>query len=189
MLATPRHTPVPLLVLATATALLLTGCSTSTPTAAQSASTPVATPPARAVDAPLPAATMICASETQHNVARIFTITHPVKPASTWTDNLYTCTYHTPDGTLRLSVKESATPTAARAYFDQQQKNARTPETITGLENLGLPAYETPTGEVSFVKDNMTLLVNASQLHRTGQTSPTQLAYETATDILGCWNG
>ena len=133
---------------------------------------------------------MICAEETQGNVAKILSVEHPSTPVDHWANDLYTCTYQVPSGTLRLSVKQSADDTAARAYFDAQQKAAGNPETIQGLANLGLPAYQTPDGKVSFVKDNMTLLVDGSQLSSDDPSTPsrTHLAYQVATAILGCWS-
>lgn len=179
--------------------LLLSGCAAAEAASPRSASSsapaaPTATPapsaPAAPQSTPPPAAQMICADETQGNVAKIFSIAQPTKPVSHWSNDLFTCTYRLPTGTLQLSVKQSSDPTAARAYFAQQRRTAVNPEDIQGLANLGLPAYQTEDGEVSFVKDNMTLLVDGSQLSAptTGDASRTHLAYQVATAILGCWS-
>ncbi|GAB3799558.1 hypothetical protein GCM10028798_12920 [Humibacter antri] len=133
---------------------------------------------------------MICTQETQGNIAKILSIAHPTPPQSSWTNGLYTCIYHVNGKALRLSVQQSTDDAAARAYFATKQKSAPTAQTIDGLASLGLPAYLTPDGKASFVKDNMTLLVDASHLPaaRPGRPTRTHIAYQIATAILACWN-
>jgi len=70
-----------------------------------------------------------------------------------------------------------------------QRKLAPT-QPIEGLANLGFPAYESADGLVVFLKDNMTLQVDARQL--TDKIGPhdvtrTAFSYEIATTILACW--
>ena len=63
---------------------------------------------------------------------------------------------------------------------------------VTGLADLGRPAYESTNGIVVFLKDNMTLLVDSSALPpQVGpQNTPrADLAYTVATDVLACWTG
>jgi hypothetical protein len=134
---------------------------------------------------------MICSQETQRNIAKILAISNPSPPAPSWANDRYTCTYTVPGGTLRLSVQQSNDDAAARSYFTAQQKTAPGAEAVQGLPSLGLPSYLTPDGKASFVKDNMTLLVDASHLPATkpGQPTKTHLAYQIATAILACWNG
>jgi len=186
----------------TALTVVLAGCASSTggPEAPSHASAPavMATsgpmtmpmPAATSAAAPLAAAKMGCSEETQGNIAKIFSLAHPQKPQALWSHTTYTCTYNIPNGTLRLSVKQSKDDSAARAYFAGQQKNDPTAQSIEGLNNLGLPAYQTTGGHVSFVKDNLTLLVDTSTLAAPlpAKASRTQLAYEIATAVLACWS-
>ncbi|MBT2504171.1 hypothetical protein [Curtobacterium sp. ISL-83] len=133
---------------------------------------------------------MGCSAETQGNIAKIFSIAHPRPPQAKWADNIYTCTYHVPTGILRISVKQSSTDAAALSYFSSAQQHAAGARPVTGLANLGLPAYETADGQASFVKDNMTLLVDATHLAApaAGAPSKSSIAFEIATAVLACWN-
>lgn len=133
---------------------------------------------------------MVCADETRNNVTRILSL--PATPATTetWADKLYTCTYALPAGSLVLSVKETADPSAARAYFDRLQQRAAGAAPIEGLANLGFPAFQTPASAV-FVKDNFVLTVDATALPATlgpHNVSRSAFAYEVATAVLACWS-
>lgn len=100
--------------------------------------------------------------------------------------------YTLPDGPLILSVKQSPDAGTARTYFHQLQRRTGRAEPVTGLASLGLPAFQTTTGTVAFVKDNMTLNVKATSLqHHLGphHSTRTDFAYTLATDILACWQG
>jgi hypothetical protein len=91
-----------------------------------------------------------------------------------------------------LSVKESANPAAARAHFNALRTRLGGTHPLTGLAALGLPGYQKESGRVVFLKDNMTLQVDATALpHQVGpqNTSRPELAYTVATDVLACWTG
>jgi hypothetical protein len=116
----------------------------------------------------------------------------PPHSVSTWKDHVYTCTYHLAEGPLVLSVTESGTDAAAHSYFALFKKRVGTTHTLKGLESLGLPAFETSDGTVAFVKDTMTLHVDATALPAlvgAKHATRSDLAYTLATDVLGCWNG
>lgn len=147
-----------------------------------------------AVDASSPSksASMICGPETAKNVATLMGLHTPAPTKATWADHLYTCTYRLPNGPLVLSVKQSTDARAARGYFGTLRDRLGGTTALTGLAGLGLPAYQNTTGSVVFLKDNMTLQVDATALpSRIGEqnTSRTDLAYTIATDILACWTG
>jgi hypothetical protein len=60
------------------------------------------------------------------------------------------------------------------------------------LASFGLPGFETPDGVVVFAKDDKTLRVDARHLAaHTGASrqTPSEVAYQVASDILGCWTG
>lgn len=81
---------------------------------------------------------------------------------------------------------------APDSYFNALRERGGRPQPLTGLAGLGLPAYENTTGEVVFLKDNMTLQVNATALPgRVGpqDTTRSDLAYTVTTDVLACWTG
>ncbi|TFC90365.1 hypothetical protein [Cryobacterium sp. TMT4-31] len=89
-----------------------------------------------------------------------------------------------------ISVQESSDAASARSYFDTMQENLAPIQPLEGLANLGFPAYETADGVVVFLKDKMTLLVNArKQTNKLGPHGITRTAfsYEKATTILACW--
>jgi hypothetical protein len=145
-----------------------------------------------AATGPSDSAKMICAPETQHNLAMLLGLHAPPHSVASWEDHVYTCTYHLAQGPLVLSVTESASDAAARRYFSSLQAGNGQAHALRGLESLGLPAFETSDGTVAFVKDNMTLQVDATRLPpQVGakRSTPTSLAYTLATDVLGCWNG
>jgi len=154
-----------------------------------------AAPPAEAnvnAASPSKSAQMICGSETRASVATLMALATPPQAKATWADHVYTCTYQLPVGPLVLSVKELPDVPAARRYFDAMRARLGRTKPLTGLAGLGLPAYENTTGTVVFLKDNMTLQVNATALPRQvgpQRSSPAELAYTVATDVLACWTG
>lgn len=135
---------------------------------------------------------MVCGAETRDNIAKILALAAAPHTVDSWADRLYTCTYHLAGGPLVLSVKESGDAASARGYFDALRPTLGTTQTIEGLANLGLPGYETADGTVVFVKDNMTLQIDARKLPDSvgpHNVSRTDLAYQIATAVLGCWTG
>ncbi|MEO9094101.1 MAG: hypothetical protein ABI255_00595 [Microbacteriaceae bacterium] len=203
------------LVLLAASALVLTGCASSgqagygpsepgmsmgpgesmagmPPSAPQTSDPDGSAHAGGGGDRPSASARMICTSETKDNVAKILGLGSAPHTVDRWSDHLFSCTYHLADGALALSVKESADDGSARVYFDALQQKLGSTQPIDGLANLGLPAYETTDGAVVFVKDNMTLNVDASKLPVAvgpHAVSRTDFAYQVATAVLGCWSG
>jgi hypothetical protein len=130
-----------------------------------------------------------CGDEVRGDIAEVLSLPTPPKSASTWVDQLYTCTYQLPVGPLVLSVKQSADPTAAHDYYlAARRRIGSTVDTI----GLGRYAFRTPAGTVGLVKDRFTLTVDATGLPvRFGNQGQkrTDLAYEVASVVLGCWTG
>lgn len=191
----------PLTIVLASTALLV-GCAT-TSVGAETAMVPGASSPGTPVS-PLPrptsagglaagpsaASQMICGTETSDNITRALALATPPHSVDNWTNRQYTCKYHLTDGEFVISVEESSDTTSARSYFDTMQGKLATAQPIEGLANLGFPAYETADGLVVFLKDNMTLQVDARKL--TDKIGPhdvtrTAFSYEIATTILACW--
>ena len=187
-------------VLAAATAMTLAGCAAVSPAAPKTAA--VMSPgmvmpdgstmgPAggHAAARPSAAAQMICAAETHLTIKQVLGL--PARPTSTrsWTDQLLTCTYRLPEGRLVLSVKESASPAAARAYSTELRDRIAATRALDGLTT---DAYGASDGTVVLVKDNDTLIVDATALPDivgTLHAKRFDFAYELASDILGCWTG
>ena len=169
--------------------LLLAGCAsaaagtTSAGSAAttHAATTSAATPPANA--------SMVCSDEIRGKVQQVLKL--PALPTvhSTWIKQVYTCTYDLPVGPMVLTVQVAPTKTAANAAFQARQTATAG---ATQLNGLGEHAYATPNGTATVIKDAMTLTVDTTALPAVfgaEQQKRTDLAYEIASDVLGCWTG
>lgn len=147
-------------------------------------------PAESAGEGPSEAARMVCGEETQGNIATSLALSTAPHSVSSWADTVFTCTYHLAEGNFVLAVKESADPAAARQHFDALQNSTAGAVPIAGLANLGFPAYETTAGSVVFLKDNMTLTVDASDLPAAvgpDGVTRTAFAYQISTTVLACW--
>jgi len=135
---------------------------------------------------------MICGPEIQGDVVTMLALHPAPSTTTTWAGHLYTCTYHLPAGPLVLSVKESPDVASATVYFNALRQRLAPTHPLTGLLSLGETAYDTPGGTVVVLKDDKTLQIDATELPRVAgqhQQSRTDLAYEVASDIIGCWTG
>ena len=132
-------------------------------------------------------ASMVCGAEIVDDLTRILRLDDPPHTVSTWADDVYTCTYHLPMGPMVLSVNVSDSDEQADAYFDARHAEAPQAEEFVGL---GERAFGTGTGDVTVVKDDMTLTVDATELPEifgdNGQKR-SALAFEVASQVLGCW--
>lgn len=138
---------------------------------------------------PSASARMICGAEIRADVTKILGLKSPPATTSRWADHLYTCIYRLPQGDLVVSVKESPDAAATKSYFQAQRQQSGSPDTLAGLTPS---AFGTPTGTVVLVKDNNTLTVDATALPTqfgTQHQKRTDLAYEVASVIPGCWTG
>jgi len=188
-----------------AAALLLAGCgaphateAASMPgmsmapgqTMAPSASASTAASPAPSASAtPSAAAKMICSDDIRGKVKQVLKLSTDAPTRTSFVDHLYTCTYTLPQGPLVLSVHDSASKAAAASYYTALRP---TRGATTGLPGLGEHAYGTSRGTVVVLKDSQTLVVDATGLPSvfgSEQQKRTDLAYEIASDVLGCWTG
>lgn len=180
----------------------MAGCASAK--AASPAAPAASTPPSAAAPAgpaatsnsstagPSASALMVCGTEIQGAVETILAATPAPTTTSTWTDHLYTCTYHLATGTLVLSVKESPDTPSANAYLTTLQHQLGTTTPLTGSEGLGNPGFQNSAGNVVVLKDDKTLHVDATGLSAANgpsKLSRADVAYEVTTDILGCWTG
>ena len=165
--------------------LLLAGCAAADAGAAASTTHPVTSAGA----APPENASMVCSDEIRGKVQQVLTL--PALPTvhSTWIKQVYTCTYDLPVGPMVLTVQVAPTKAAADAAFEARQKATAS---ATVLNGLGEHAYATPDGTATVIKDAMTLTVDTTALppvFGAEQQKRTDLAYEIASDVLGCWTG
>jgi hypothetical protein len=167
------------------------------PSTSSSASAPAgaaAAPPSpgSSTAGPSASALMVCGTEIQVAVETILAATPAPATTSTWTDHLYTCTYHLASGTLVLSVKESPDAASANTYLTTLRHQLGSTTPLTGSEGLGNPGFQNAAGNVVVLKDDKTLHVDATGLPATSgasKLSRADVAYEVTTDILGCWTG
>jgi hypothetical protein len=118
----------------------------------------------------------------------------PSTPATTtaWADHLFTCTYHLPTGRLVLSVKEPPDTATATTYYSTLRQQSGVTHPLTAAQGLGNPGFESANGTVVVLKDGKVLRVDATgmpQVSGPNMIARADLAYEVATDILGCWQG
>ena len=138
---------------------------------------------------PSAAALMICSDDLRDQVRTVLRLSAPAPARSTWQDPLYTCTYTLPMGTMVVSVRESASKPAAREHLRALRTRLGATEALLGL---GEQAYATRTGIALVVKDAMTLQVDTTRLPPVfgpERQRRTDLAYEIASAVLGCWTG
>lgn len=184
-----------------AAALLLAGCGA--PRASEAASMPgmsmapgqtmapsaSASKPPAAAGGPSAAAKMVCSDDIKSKVKQVLKLSTDAPTRTSFVDHLYTCTYTLPQGPLVLSVHDSASKAAAGAYYTALRP---TLGQTSGLPGLGEHAYGTSRGTVVVLKDSQTLVVDATALPSmfgSDHQKRTDLAYEIASDVLGCWTG
>ncbi len=145
-------------------------------------------PPATS-SGPSKAATMVCSQDIRDQVRTVLQLDAPAPVRSSWQDQIYSCTYTLPMGKMVLSVKDSTSPSTAHDYFEALRGRLGTTEPLLGL---GEQAYGTKTGIAVVLKDSQTLQVDTTGLPEvfgSQQQRRTDLAYEIASDVLGCWTG
>jgi hypothetical protein len=161
--------------------LTLAGCAAS-----QAATQPAADLPSEA-GSPPERASMVCGEEIVGEVSQILQLDDAPDTASTWAHDVYTCMYHLPIGPLVLSVNVSDTDEKADSFFDARRAEAPQAQDVAGL---GEHAFGTGNGDVTVVKDDMTLTVDATALPETfgaNDQKRSAFAFEVAADVMGCW--
>jgi hypothetical protein len=172
-------------------ALVLVGLGTARLAAGSGPDSPIApvAPPAAVAAGPSATAAMVCGDEVRGDLGKVLALPTAPVGRSTWTDGLFTCTYRLSYGPLVLSVKDSPTDAAARAWFTAGRAKLAGARDAAGL---GEGAYAGPGGTVVVIKDSFVLRVDSTGLP--AEFGPqdqrrTDLAYEVASVVLGCWTG
>jgi hypothetical protein len=141
-------------------------------------------------DGPSSAAAMICSRGVADAVRRNFALPSEPMANDTWKPPAYTCDYALTHGTLHLGVRDLRTGAKATAWFRGVQDGTAGAHRIQGLQALGLPAFEAPAGQVGFLKDGRTLVVDASDVAKQDLPpgfSRTGVAYGVAASVIACW--
>ncbi len=138
---------------------------------------------------PSEATKMICTEETRSDITKVLGLDATPSTESSWKNQVYTCTYALPAGPLVLTVKQSADPAAARDYFAELRTTVGDTSTLAGL---GEESYGTASGKVVVVKDNATLIVDATAqpaVLGAYQAKRADFAFQVAAVVLACWIG
>lgn len=138
---------------------------------------------------PPDSAAMICDADIKAKVREALSLAGPPSTEWRWSNGVYTCDYNLPMGRMSLQVTVLAGARQARTLFDTDR--TRTPGALPRA-GLGERAFGTDNGTVLVLKDNQVLVVDTTRLPQefgaNGQRR-TDLAYEVASDVMGCWTG
>jgi hypothetical protein len=132
---------------------------------------------------------MVCGDEIKGKVKEVLQLPTEPKTSSTYANAVFTCTYDLPIGKMLLSVQHSPTNADAMTYLTKRRTAVAASEPLLGLSDH---AYGTRTGIVLVLKDNETLDVDTTGLplvFGSQEQKRVDLAYEIASDVLGCWTG
>jgi hypothetical protein len=171
-------------------ALSMTSCAGSKPTAppgnAQNATVHI---PQAAGATPSASAKMICAPETQAELAVALGVhtTQPVVPA--WTDHTYSCKYTYHNAVIALSVKELSNQAETDGYFTSLAHRLGQTQR---LDTLGQGAFRTKNFSIVVRKDYKVLLVDISGLPAQFGAPPYSrgnIALIVASTVMNCWTG
>jgi hypothetical protein len=180
--------------------LLLVGCGGTPPATGSPVPPPgrdanVGAVPASGSDAgastgePPASAAMICDADIKSKVGEALSLAAPPSTEWHWSNGVYTCDYQLPMGRMSLQVTVLSGAREAGTLFDADR--ARTPG-AQPLAGLGERAVGTDDGTVLVLKDSQILVVDTTGLPAefgaNGQRR-TDLAYEVASDVMGCWTG
>lgn len=139
---------------------------------------------------PSAAAEMICEGQVTASIASMLDLPEEVEPTSTWNAPMLTCTYDIDGAPLTLSVHDTADLEVGEAHFAELQGSVEGARDIEGLLGLGMPSFTTDAGQVAFLRDGMTLLVDATRLPAElagGTMTRDEVAYAVASAVLVCW--
>jgi hypothetical protein len=148
-----------------------------------------ATTPQPAGATPSASARMVCGPEAQREIALSLQLRSSAPTTPTWADQLYSCRYTYPVGSVEMSVKELADQAATDAYYTGTRTD---PADQVALHGLGQAAYAGPDGIIVVRKDFKVLRIDATGLPaQFGQPpmSRAEAARRIASDIMTCWNG
>ena len=145
--------------------------------------------PSGAAARPPQTATMVCGAEIKGKVKQVLSLPSDPPTSATWANSVYTCRYSLPMGPMTLTVQVLPSAAQAGTTLDRDEAAAAGAQPLAGL---GQRAWGTPAGTVSVLKDDQILTVDTTGLPEVfgaNDQKRTDLAYEVASDVLGCWTG
>jgi hypothetical protein len=165
--------------------LAIAGCGSSKPTSAPTTVAPAGHPPGAEASA---SSKMVCSDEAQTDIAASLGVKATVG-TPTWVDDVYSCKYVYPTGTITLSVKELANEAATTAaYTSFATELGRRPDVVT----FGQGAFITTNGSVIVRKDFKVLDVDVSKIPEKFGSPPqdrSNVALSIAATVMSCWTG
>jgi hypothetical protein len=166
--------------------LALAGCGSSGSTAGPTST--VASTGHPAGSQPSVSSKMVCSEEAQTDIQASIGVKATVSEP-TWVNDVYSCKYMYPEGTITLSVKEldSAAQTTAE-YKAAETKLGRRPEVVS----FGQGAFITTNGSVIVRKDFKVLNIDVSALPQQFGQPPqdrSNVALSIAATVMSCWTG
>jgi hypothetical protein len=187
------HNVRPVSALAAVAALVVsvsTACAAPARSAAAGASPPdaVATQDA-AAGPPAPSSVMVCADEAAEEISAALGTTPGRARDHTWSDHVYTCRYHYPDGVLVLTVDELPDVPAAVASFAARRAGSPGAQ---ALPAMGEEAFAALDGSIYARNHSSVLRVDVTGLpDRFGPRHLTRAAVgiAVASVIMDCWSG
>jgi hypothetical protein len=183
-----RKTFLVLVVFASMLSMTSCGSKPAAPAGSSQDATVHAAQPARA--APSAAAKMICARETQTELAAVLGVhtTQPVVP--TWAGHLYSCRYTYHSAFMVLSVKELSSRAETDGYFTSLAHRLGQAQRPQAIDRGAF--FTTRDSSVVVRKDDKVLLVNISGLPARFGAPPytrADIAIKVAATIMDCWTG
>jgi hypothetical protein len=171
--------------------LSMTSCGNSKqPTPPSNSQNPTVHAPQPARATPSVSAKLICAHETQTELAAVLGV-HTTKPVvPTWTNHLYSCRYTYHNGVIALSLKELSSKTETDSYFTSLARRLGQTQRPRTLDRGVL--FTTKNQSVVVRKDYKVLLVDISGLPAQFGAPPfsrANIALAVAATILDCWTG
>ena len=140
---------------------------------------------------PSAAASMICSDDIAGVVKKTFALKAMPRRTAIWSVPVYRCEYALPGGDLKLTVADFDAAGPGRVWFTKLRNRLSAAKTLSGMQALGFPAYETDAGDVVFLKDHKTLWVDASRVRKSelpAGFSRSDAAYHVAASVIACWS-
>jgi hypothetical protein len=159
-------------LLAISITVALAACSTASPA------------PAAAAD---DLTKMVCEDEVRQELKATLGVDTRQDPQASWADPTFTCVYTYDTGTVTMTVRQFADPTATEAYFTARRDEQPQRREVQGL---GQAAFAAPDGSISFRKDTKVMLVDVSGLPPTFGKPPRDraaVALNIVSAVLQCW--
>jgi hypothetical protein len=169
--------------------ILLAGCGANPPATGSRSGSNAGPPTGKLAGKPPASAAMTCDADIKSKVREALGLAGPPSTEWRWSNGVYTCDYHLPMGRMSLQVTVLAGAPQASTLFDADRGRTLGAQPLAGL---GERAFGTDNGTVLVLKDNQVLVVDTTRLPQefgaNGQRR-SDLAYEVASDVMGCWTG